>query len=562
LTKISGNNENASQGVPMFSWYQNLSFRWKLSLPLIILVLLVLYMGVYSIKSSSALSSNASTIAKINLPEIQLLIQADRDLYQALVAERSLLEISASEQQAAIKDHADNAKQAYDRVLQSLEISDTATQTERNEYIQRFNTWKKLSDEVLNSIHGDDQESRLIAQQKSYGEAAKAFNHLRTYIDELEEVRLAHVDDFTLQIEAQEHQVSTHLIVLVVLGTLVSLLAAYVLPLVVTQPLRRISDRIQNIAEGDGDLTIRIDVDSTDELGELASHVNRFMDKLQRVISSVLANTTEVSNTAETLLMVSSTSQTAADEQCHAITMVVTAVNELTMAIQEVARNTGNTAQNTKEAASITDVGQTRIHLAVERVQSLSTRITQTAEIMVRLENEAKNVTSVIDVIRGVAEQTNLLALNAAIEAARAGEQGRGFAVVADEVRTLASRTQKSTEDIQGMLSQLQAGVQHAVEAMNSSASMTYEAVESANEAGESLQGISTAVKGISDMTVQIATAAEEQSSVTAEIDKNLVQINSLAMNNAEGATKTAQVSQSLNELSVQLRQLLSQFKV
>jgi methyl-accepting chemotaxis protein len=151
----------------MFSWYQNLSFRWKLSLPLIILVLLVLYMGVYSIKSSSALSSNASTIAKINLPEIQLLIQADRDLYQALVAERSLLEISASEQQAAIKDHADNAKQAYDRVLQSLEISDTATQTERNEYIQRFNTWKKLSDEVLNSIHGDDQESRLIAQQKS-----------------------------------------------------------------------------------------------------------------------------------------------------------------------------------------------------------------------------------------------------------------------------------------------------------------------------------------------------------------------------------------------------------
>jgi methyl-accepting chemotaxis protein len=189
-------------------------------------------------------------------------------------------------------------------------------------------------------------------------------------------------------------------------------------------------------------------------------------------------------------------------------------------------------------------------------------RISETAEFMSRLESEAKNVTSVIDVIRSVAEQTNLLALNAAIEAARAGEQGRGFAVVADEVRTLASRTQQSTTDIHGMLSQLQQGVQHAVDAMGSSATMTSEAVTSATEAGQSLTGIGTAVKQISDMTLQIATAAEEQSSVTSEIDKNLVQINSLAMNTAEGASQTAVESQRLNELSIQLRQLLMQFKV
>ncbi len=242
--------------------------------------------------------------------------------------------------------------------------------------------------------------------------------------------------------------------------------------------------------------------------------------------------------------------------------MVVTAVNELTMAIQEVARNTSSTAQNTRDASEITERGQERIRLAVAQVQGLANSIQETAEFMLKLEEQAKSVTSVIDVIRSVAEQTNLLALNAAIEAARAGEQGRGFAVVADEVRTLASRTQESTGDIQGMLSKLQSGVQYAVSAMGNSETLTSEAVHSASDAGQSLEGINVAVREIADMAIQIATAAEEQSSVTSEIDRNLVQINTLAMNTAEGASKTAQESQRLNQLSTQLRQLLGQFKV
>jgi methyl-accepting chemotaxis protein len=259
---------------------------------------------------------------------------------------------------------------------------------------------------------------------------------------------------------------------------------------------------------------------------------------------------------------VASSGQRAADEQCQAITTVVTAVNELSMAIQEVARNTSNTAQSTKEASSITEQGQQRIGLAVDHVEHLSTHVTQTAQTIVSLEDEAKNVTSVIDVIRGVAEQTNLLALNAAIEAARAGEQGRGFAVVADEVRTLASRTQQSTADIQGMLSQLQQGVQKAVAAMNASAGMTQEAVTSAGEAGESLKGIGAAVSEITNMAIQIATAVEQQSSVTAEIDKNLVAINQLAMSTSDGATRTAQSSQRLSQLSSGLRDRLRHFRV
>ena len=548
----------------MTAWYQNISFRWKLGIPLMLLVLLFLYMGIFSVRSSNTLADNAETLAKINLPEIQLLMQADRDLYQALTAERALFvgRLSAQERQVLLVEHAENIQQTHDRILESFALSNTSTDQEKREFLQYLEAWKRITDDIVSRADTDDPMEREAQLERSFGEGFEAYSTLRNFIDVVGERRLKHVDNFTIEIDEERDFIASELMLLVVIGTLVALAAAWFLPLVVTVPLRMISDRIQNIAQGDGDLTIRINIDREDELGQLAGHVNRFMEKLQSLITDIRHNTDDVSGSAETLLEVSSSSQKAADEQCHAITMVVAAVNELTVAIQEVARNTGNTAQNAKNANQITDQGQERIHLAVERVQGLSSRISQTADIMVRLEGEAKNVTSVIDVIRGIAEQTNLLALNAAIEAARAGEQGRGFAVVADEVRTLASRTQKSTEDIQGMLSQLQSGVQRAVEAMNASTAMTNEAVGSASEAGESLAGIGSAVQNITNMAIQIATAAEEQSTVTAEIDKNLVEINQLAMTTSEDATKTANASQRLNQLSSSLRQLLGNFRV
>lgn len=546
------------------AWYANSSFRWKLGIPLVLLVLLFLYVGLYSVRSSSHLASNAKTIAKVNLPEIQLLIQADRDLYQALTAERALLSPNLSAQQVAtyLKEHKDNLQQAHDRALQSIERSDTATKSEREEYLGYLQNWQRISESIVQNASSADVDTRANLIGRSLGESFGAFSKARSFLDELEERRLEHVDEFTTEIEADSDSIARQLLVLLVLGTLSTFAAAFFLPLLVTVPIKEISDRIKNIAAGDGDLTIRIKIERDDELGELAGHVNRFMDQLQHLIQDVRANTNEVSSAAEDLLVISSKGQRAADEQCHAITMVVTAVNELTMAIQEVARNTGNTAQSTKDANRITEQGQDRIRLAVSHVQGLSTHVTQTAQAMVKLEDEAKNVTSVIDVIRGVAEQTNLLALNAAIEAARAGEQGRGFAVVADEVRTLASRTQQSTADIQGMLSKLQQGVQHAVAGMNESATMTNEAVHSASDAGQSLSGIGAAVQEITNMAIQIATAVEEQSSVTAEIDKNLVEINQLAMTTSDGATYTAQASQRLSQLSSGLRDTLRRFTV
>ncbi len=546
------------------TWYTNISFRWKLGIPLILLVLLFLYVGIYSVISSTLLAKNAKTIAKVNLPEIQLLIQADRDLYQALIAERALLspDLTAAQIATFHKEHKENLTQAHDRALKSIEISDTSTTEEKQEYLRYLQSWQAISEAIVQAAEGADDTARAALVTRSLNEGFKAFSVARSFLDKLEDRRLDHVEKFTADIDSSSDSISHQLLFLLIVGTISTLAAAFFLPLLVTIPLQKISDRIKNIAAGDGDLTIRIQVDNQDELGDLAAHVNRFMDQLQTLISNVRSNTNEVSHAAEELLVIASKGQNAADEQCTAITMVVTAVNELTMAIQEVARNTSNTAQSTRDANRITDQGQERIRLAVSHVQDLYTHVTETAEAMVKLEGDAQSVTSVIDVIRSVAEQTNLLALNAAIEAARAGEQGRGFAVVADEVRTLASRTQQSTADIQGMLGQLQQGVQKAVGGMNSSAAMTKEAVDSAGNVGQSLSGIGSAVQEITNMAIQIATAVEEQSSVTAEIDRNLVEINQLALTTSDGASYTAEASQKLSQLSTSLRDSLRRFKV
>ncbi|WP_232301185.1 methyl-accepting chemotaxis protein [Gilvimarinus agarilyticus] len=541
-----------------------MSFRWKLTIPLLLLVALFMYSSLYSVRSANQLSSHANTIAKTNLQELQLLLQADRDLYQALTAERTMFVngVSGVTTAALEAEFEENAAQAKSRFLESLDISNTSNQTERDEFLQLYDSWYQYSRALLQQARLGDPMAIDPAEQTGFEESYRRFEAVRTYMDDVGERRLTHVDAFTRQIESDATLISGQLIAIAIICLIVTVAAALFLPMLVIRPLKAIGARIHNIADGDGDLTIRLDASSHDELGELVGHVNRFMDKLQALISQIRSNTEEVAVSANLLLEVSGSSQKAADEQCHAITMVVTAVNELTMAIQEVAQNTNETAESAKNASNVTEIGQGRIRTAVTRVEELSARINDTASVMGKLEEEAKNVTSVIDVIRGVAEQTNLLALNAAIEAARAGDQGRGFAVVADEVRTLASRTQESTEDIQQMLAKLQTGVQGAVQAMDHANEMTGEAVESANDGGQSLASISEAVGAITNMAIQIATAAEEQSSVTAEIDKNLVEINELAMNTSGGASRTAEASAELSSLSHNLRQLVGNFKV
>lgn len=330
----------------------------------------------------------------------------------------------------------------------------------------------------------------------------------------------------------------------------------------ISSPIRIASLAMDDIAEGDGDLTQRLDEKGKDEVSSLSAAFNHFAEKVRTMVSHVAGSTSQLAAAAEEMSSITQETTQGVQRQQAETEQVATAMNEMTATVQEVARHAAEAADAAKSANEETAQGNQIVDRVVHAINALASEIDHASGVIGKLESDAENIGSVLDVIRGIAEQTNLLALNAAIEAARAGEQGRGFAVVADEVRTLASRTQQSTEEIQQMIEQLQAGSVEAVQVMQSSTEKAQQSVTQAADAGASLDNINQAVKTITDMNIQIASAASEQGSVAEEINRNIVNINEVVKQTAEGASQTSHASDDLARLSSELQSLVHQFKV
>lgn len=329
----------------------------------------------------------------------------------------------------------------------------------------------------------------------------------------------------------------------------------------ITRPIISLSNTLQE-AESSSDLTVRSDIQSVDEIGEAANSLNSMLAKFQEGFIQVANATSQIAAASEqTSAITQKTSETIFEQQ-NQTEQVATAMNEMTATVQEVSINITSTAEAAEDANMATEKGSTVINNTISSIQQLAGQIDTSSNVIHQLEKDSEDISAVMDVIRGVAEQTNLLALNAAIEAARAGEQGRGFAVVADEVRTLAARTQTSTQEINLVIEKLQSGSQEAVNVMNSSRDQAQSLVDQAQEAGLSLNSISKAVTRINDMSTHIATAAEEQNSVAEEINNNIVNINDMSHDTSNGAKETAQASDDLAQLATQLQSLVAQFKV
>jgi len=478
------------------------------------------------------------------------------------------------------------------KLHQIKELLNTAVSTGEEEFIQNANLLKK---EILTNVEAiivlwleQSSESEKIREQfKQYYSAAYEVsngmltgtldmsnmsakidnmnNSLKVVNESMEKLSVKALHDFNETVEASNSDAQKAL----TLGMLVTGVTITILLLLgwstassIGTALRSLLGSLKDIASGDGDLTKRIEKTSNDELGDVVDWFNQFVDKLHHSISDVVKSTTPLTALSSDLGSLTGETLSISSEQNRATEQVSLVVEEMVSSVQAVSSNANSASEAANQADKAAKDGREIVDKTVASIIGLAEEVERAGEVIRKLESDTENVGTILDVIKGIAEQTNLLALNAAIEAARAGEQGRGFAVVADEVRTLASRTQDSTQEIQKVIEELQAAAQSAVEVMGQSKQRAQTSVDQASQTGESLAAITERVEAITEMNMQIATAAEEQERAAHSIKENVLGIKDTSEATMRSIQKVEQASTSLVNISGNLQRVTGEFKV
>jgi len=446
----------------------------------------------------------------------------------------------------------------------AIQVADTEEDKKEFEHVESIlkkvekehESYEKHSHEVISELEKGNLHHALELAEKVEAEEEKIDHELESLLVELEKF----TEEAILQAEHDEQTALRLLIIIAVISMVVGGGMAFLIIRSLIKSIQLAVKGAENISSGD--LTQEVEVHGNDEMGQLLTALSTMRNNLYNMVTQMNDSSTQLAAASEELAAVSEETNQNLNNQQSEVEQAATAINEMTATIQEVARNAASTSETAYSTNVATVEGQNVVKQTVNSISQLASDIENASDVIHQLETHSENIGGVLDVIKNIAEQTNLLALNAAIEAARAGEQGRGFAVVADEVRTLASRTQESTQEIEAMIEKLQSGSREAVQAMEGSRKQATESVEYANTAGSALQTITESVSLISDMSTQIATAAEEQATVADEINRNITSVSDLGSQTAAGAHETTASSEELARLATGLQELIAQFKV
>ena len=415
-----------------------------------------------------------------------------------------------------------------------------------------FDAWYTASTSYINNPA--DASQRQAAEQ--------SFSALRDILDKAGEAA-----DKTSQAETEKlmSKVINFKVMLMIMIAVVLAIAgwfSYFVPRQLTRQINYVTERINEIASGDGDLTGRINVKTQDEFADLATAFNRFLDNLQQLIKDILEQAKELNALGNDLGSFANQNHQVNQKLSQASESIVSAVHEMSVASREVANVAQNSSHEADNSQQLAKQGLSAVDNSSRKITALSENMEHASQRSTELQQSSDNIAKVLEVIRAIAEQTNLLALNAAIEAARAGEQGRGFAVVADEVRTLATRTQDSTNDIQTMVEQFAESVEQSLQAINSGKRYADEAVESFTQTNDVLNLMQESSVKVNDMAMQTAQATEEQTAVADEISQNLSDLNDQTQQGGGLASSTQEVANRMSQLTNELNHLVNRFKV
>ena len=520
---------------------------------------LMLFLGIFALSQMSKIRAATERITQDTIPSIKSVDDFTQlSLRLRVQAYRLLLNRDPEEQQKTL-DSISQRNQKIDETRARYQelISSPEEHAAYDQYMELLTHHRQLEGQLIELSHNNQLESMQQLLNTELMTSAEKINALLNQLVDINTQYSSAAD----QDAAEQYATAFNLVVtLLVMATALTLVFAWRLIRSITLPIDNALHAAEAIAEGN--LTQPITVDGRDEAGRLLQAMLTMQEKLRDTLQRISGSAGQLASAAEELNSVTDESARGLTRQDNEIEQAATAVNEMTSAVEEVARNAVSTSEASQNATQSAGDGRDKVQETVSAIERMTGDVQDTASLIGELANESRDIGKVLDVIRGLADQTNLLALNAAIEAARAGEAGRGFAVVADEVRALAHRTQQSTSEIERMIGSIQSGTEQAVESMRNSTERADSTLNIARSAGQSLDTINSAINEINERNLVIASAAEEQAQVAREVDRNLVNIRDLSVQSATGASQTSAASSELSRLAVDLNGMVGRFRL